>query len=227
MSLNSVLKADKRHEAGKGVARKLRAAGQIPAVVYGDGQEAVPVTLDAHDTSVLFHRISVDNTIVSLEIDGDDGGIDTLVREVQVHPFKPVIMHVDFLRLRQGVAVDVDVPVHLEGTSEGVRVGGGIMEQIIHSLAVRCIPSKIPESIEIDVTTLEVGDSIHVSDLAEREGVEILTDPVQTICAVVLPKAIEEEEEEDELLEGVELEEGAEREDGEATAEASEEGSEG
>ncbi|MDH3224554.1 MAG: 50S ribosomal protein L25/general stress protein Ctc [Gemmatimonadota bacterium] len=225
MSLDSVLKAELRTSAGKGSARKLRSAGQIPAVVYGDGQESVPVTLDAHDTSVLFHRISVDNTIVSLEIDGDDGGIDTLVREVQVHPFKPIILHVDFLRLRKGVAVDVDVPVHLEGTSEGVRVGGGIMEQVIHTLAVRCIPSNIPESIVIDVTSLEVGDSVHVSDLKEREGVEYLTDPVQTICAVVLPKAVEEPEEE-ELLEGEELAEGAEPVEGEAAA-ASDEGTEG
>ena len=225
MSLDSVLKAERRTSAGKGSARKLRSAGQIPAVVYGDGEEAVPVTLDAHDTSVLFHRISVDNTIVSLEIEGDDGGVDTLVREVQVHPFKPIILHVDFLRLRKGVAVDVDVPIHLEGTSEGVRVGGGIMEQVIHTLSVRCIPSNIPESIVIDVTALEVGDSVHVSDLKEREGVEYLTDPVQTICAVVLPKAVEEPEEE-ELLEGEELEEGAEPAEGEEAA-ASDEGSEG
>ena len=206
MSSNAVLKAEKREGAGKGVARKLRSAGQIPAIVYGDGQDPLPLQLDAHDTSVLFHRISVDNTIVSLDIAGE-GGIDTLVREVQVHPYKPIIMHVDFLRLRKGVAVDVDVPIHLDGVPEGVRLGGGILEQVIHTLSVRCIPSKIPEAITVDVTALDVGDSFHVSDLEDIEGVEYMADPVQTICAVALPKA--EAEVEGEELEGEALEEGA------------------
>ncbi len=201
MSSTATLKAVKREGAGKGVARKLRGAGQIPAVVYGGGKDTIPLALDTHETEVLFHRISVENTIVSLEIEGAKGGVDTLVREVQTHPYRPVIMHVDFLRLRKGVAVDVDVPIDLDGTPEGVRTGGGIMEQILHSIEVRCIPSKIPESIVIDVTGLEVGDSIHVSDLEALEGVEFQADPTQTICAVVLPKVVEEEEEEDELAE--------------------------
>ena len=222
MSSNALLKAEKREGTGKGVARKLRQAGRIPAVVYGDGETAESLSLDAHDTSVLFHRISVDNTIVSLDIEGEKGAIDTLVREVQVHPFRPWILHVDFLRLRKGVAVDVDVPVHLEGTPEGVRLGGGIVEQNIHALSVRCIPSKIPEVIVVDVTHLDIGDSLHVSELDEIEGVEFLTESIRTICSVALPKAAISEAEEEEDLEGLELmPEGEES----PTEESSEEGS--
>lgn len=219
MSSNATLKAVKRESAGKGVARKLRGASRIPAVVYGGGKESISLTLDAHETEVLFHRISVDNTIVSLKIEGAKSGVDTLIREVQTHPYKPVILHVDFLRLRKGVAVDVDVPIDLDGTPEGVRTGGGLMEQILHSIEVRCIPSKIPESIVIDVTGLEVGDSIHVADLPAIEGVEFQADPTQTICAIVLPKVVEEEVEEEELLELEEAEAAEEEADEETSSE--------
>lgn len=203
MSQNATLKATTRSDAGKGVARKLRRAGQIPAVVYGDGADSLPLSLDAHDTLVLFQRISVENTIVSLDTDKGES-IDTLVREVQVHPFRDDILHVDFLRIRKGMAVDVNVPVRLEGVPDGVRLEGGILEQIIHDLSVRCIPSKIPEVIEVDVSGLAVGESVHVSDLPTEEGFEILADPVRTICLVSMPRvAAESDTDEDEAEDGV------------------------
>lgn len=211
MSMHAILKAEKRDARGKGVARKLRAAGRLPAVVYGQGGEALSITLDTAETSQLFHGISVENTIVDLSVEGEES-FQTLVREIQVHPFRPDVMHVDFYRLQKGVKVDVEIPVHLIGTPVGVKTGGGILQQVVYELPVKVIPSMIPESFDIDVEAIEVGGSIHVSDLTLPEGVEeIGLDADQTICTVVLPRAVvaEDEEEGDEDAEGVASDEAA------------------
>jgi large subunit ribosomal protein L25 len=122
---------------------------------------------------------------------------------------------VDFLRIQKGVAVEVDIPVSLDGTPVGVREAGGILEQIINELRVKCIPSMIPEVISLDVTDLAVGDSLHVSDVDLGEGVDLLVEADRTICSVQVPKVVEVEVEEEELDE--ELEEGVE--EAEAAAE--------
>jgi large subunit ribosomal protein L25 len=197
MSMHAILKAEKRDARGKGVARKLRAAGRLPAVVYGQGGEALSITLDTAEVSHLFHNISVENTIVDLAVEGEQS-FQTLVREVQVHPFRPDVIHVDFYRLQEGVKVDVEIPVSLVGTPVGVKMGGGILQQIVYELPVKVIPSMIPESFDVDVEGLDVGDSIHVSDLTLPEGVEeIGLEADQTICTVVLPRAAAAEDEED------------------------------
>lgn len=204
MSMHATLKADKRDAAGKGVARKLRAAGRLPAVVYGQGEEALSITLDAAETLHLFHNISVENTIVDLTVEGEGESFQTLVREIQMHPHRPDLVHVDFYRLQKGVKVDVEIPVNLVGTPEGVKSGGGILQQVIYELPVSVIPSMIPDSFDIDVSALEVGDSLHVSELTLPEGVEeIGLDPERTICTVVLPRAAlaEDEEGDDEAAE--------------------------
>ncbi len=224
MSQTATLKAVPRLESGKGVARKLRQTGHIPAVVYGGDDDTLSVTLDAHETLVLFRKISVENTIVALDVDKGDK-IDTLVRAVQVHPYRDDILHIDFLRIQKGMAIDVNVPVNLTGVPEGVRLEAGILEQIIHDLSVRCIPSKIPEVIEIDVTALAIGDSIHVSDLPTEEGVEIQADSSRTICLVSMPRVVVEptDEEGDEDEEGAEEGEAADG-DEDAAADASDAG---
>jgi large subunit ribosomal protein L25 len=207
MSMHATLEAQVRQGTGKGVARKLRAAGRLPAVVYGQGGDALAVTVDAHDARHLFERISVDNTIVEIAVDGDR--IETLVREVQVHPSRAELLHVDFYRVQKGVRVEVEIPVHLNGTPVGVKSQGGVVQQVIHELPVLTIPSLIPDSFEVDVSALDVGDSIHVSDLELPEGVEVLLDGERTVCSVIVPKglAAEDEEEEEAAEEG---EEGAE-----------------
>jgi large subunit ribosomal protein L25 len=201
MSDKTVLKAEKREGTGKGVARKLRQAGRVPAVLYGRDLESMHLSVDAHDAEQLFHSISVDNTIVSLEVEGEKEAFTTLVREIQMHPWKASMIHVDFLRIQAGVAVDLDVPVELEGVPAGVRLGGGVLEQVIHDLPVRCIPSKIPESFVLDVTDLELNDTLHVSDIPLEEGIEIRVAPERTICSVALPRIEEPEEGEAEELE--------------------------
>ncbi len=209
MSTKVELAAVKRGETGKGAARKIRSAGRIPAVVYGRNLDAMSLTVDSHEALRLFQSISVENTIISLSIDGEEE-MDILVREVQSHPFRTELIHVDFYQIQRGVALEVDIPVVLMGTAEGVRTGDGIMDQTVHDIRVKCIPSLIPTSFEVDVTLLEVGDSLHVSDITIGEGIELITDVGQTICSVALPKVVEVEEPEEELEEGVELVEGEE-----------------
>ena len=221
MSNDTTLNAQKRDDKGKGAARKLRQQGRVPAVLYGRELDSVHLSVDAHEVEHLFHSISVDNTIVKLAVDGDSEPYETLVREIQTHPWRASLLHIDFLRIQKGVAVDVDVPLRLLGVPLGVKSEGGVLEQVIHDIPVRCIPSKIPAAIEVDVSELNLNEALHVSDIALEEGVEIRIAEERTICSVAIPKIIEEQVEEEELAEG-ELPEG---EEGlEEAAAASEEG---
>ena len=220
MSNAVTLSAQKRGGAGKGVARKLRAAGRVPAVLYGRDLEPLHLSLEMREAEQLFHSISVDNTIVELAVEGEKEVYQTLIREIQVHPLRLSLTHADFLRIQEGVTVDVNVPLRLVGTPEGVKNSGGVLEQIIHDLALRCIPSKIPGSIDVDVAHLDINESLHIYDIEFEEGVEVMVEQKRTVCSVAIPKVIEEPEEEEELLEG-ELLEGEVPEDGVPPAEGS------
>jgi large subunit ribosomal protein L25 len=193
MTGKTALRAKRRYESGKGAARKIRSAGQVPAILYGKDQESIPLTIDAREALRLFHSISVENTIINVQIDEDKEEMETLVREIQMHPFRPGIVHVDFFCIERGVALEVEIPVNYVGTPHGVREGG-ILEIILHEFRVKCTPSKIPKSIEIDVIRLDIGDSIHVGEIKMEEDVELLTDPEQTACIVSAPRIEEEEE---------------------------------
>lgn len=188
------LKAARRIDTGKEHARKLRAQGRIPAVLYGKDMDAMSLSLDLQETEYLFQRIAVENTILDLIIDGEKEPVQTLIREIQSHPHRTGLLHVDFLRIQKGVAVEVEIPVNLEGVPAGVRDSGGVLEQMVNEIRVKCIPSMIPEVVSIDVTGLGVGDSIHVYDVDLGEGVEILVDPDRTICNVAIPRAAAVEE---------------------------------
>lgn len=193
---NVRLSAERREGTGKGIARKLRQTGRVPAVLYGREMEAIHISVDAHDAELLFRSIPVDNTIIELSLTGEKQPFQTLVREIQTHPWRGTLVHVDFLRIQKGVKVDVNVPLDLVGTPVGVREHGGVLEQTIHDLPIRCVPSEIPESIEIDVSALDLHDSLHVSDLDVAEGIEIQLPGERTICSVSVPRATIEEEEE-------------------------------
>jgi large subunit ribosomal protein L25 len=218
MTMNATLKAEKRQDTGKGAARKLRSAGRLPAVVYGQGEDATHLTLDTAEARYLFERISLENTIVNLEVEGDGSPVPTLIREIQVHPFRPELIHVDFYKVEEGVKVEVNIPLNLEGMPAGVKNDGGTLAQIVYELPVRVIPSKIPDVITVDVTALEIGDSLHVYDLELEDGLETEMDADRTLATVVMPKGIAEDE-------GEELEEAAEPElIGEDAPEDAEEG---
>ncbi|MEQ1857139.1 MAG: 50S ribosomal protein L25 [Longimicrobiales bacterium] len=212
------LKAKKRDDSGKGSARTLRREGRVPAVIYGRELEPVHLSVDAHEAQKLFHSISVDNTIVDLDVEGEKKPYQTLVREIQMHPWRPVMQHVDFLRIQEGVAVDLEVPIRLSGVPAGVRLGGGVLEQMVHDLPIRCVPSKIPEAFELDVTGLEVNQSLHVSDIKLAEGVESRIPADRTICLVAIPRLVEEAVTVAPTVEGAEGAEGAAPAEGAAAA---------
>jgi large subunit ribosomal protein L25 len=178
------LAAQLRQDKGKSATRKMRAAGRVPAVVYGHGDETRMLTVDAHELDLLFKRVHYENTIIELDIEGKT--VKTLVREVQAHAHRPFLMHVDFQQVHAGEKVHVEIPVRPHGTAVGTRTGG-IFMQAVTDLPVRCLPDNIPESIDIDVSGLEIGDSIHLRDIPLPEGVEPEIDLDQTICSVTPP----------------------------------------
>ena len=187
----ATLSAETRTETGKGVARKLRAAGRVPAVVYGHAREPQALSLTTRELEKLLSQISTGSTVVELTL----GGVTTktLIREVQRHPFKKQILHVDFQELVAGEKVTVEIPLVFVGTPEGVRLSGALLEQILHSIEVLVDPANIPNHIDVDVTNLAMGHSLHVRELTLPEGLEVLSDEDATVCAVVAPRAVVEE----------------------------------
>jgi large subunit ribosomal protein L25 len=185
------LSAEARTETGKGVARKLRAAGRVPAVVYGHAREAQALSLQTRELEKLLSSIATGSTVVELSLGG--ATTKTLIREVQRHPFKKQILHVDFQELVAGEKVTVEIPLVFVGVPEGVRLSGALLEQILHSIEVLVDPANIPNHIDVDVTNLAMGHSLHVSELALPAGLEVLTDEDATVCAVVAPRAVVEE----------------------------------
>ena len=217
--MEAKLNLEPRERAGKGVARKLRRAGRVPGVVYGGDGDAVMVSMESREAINLFQNISVENTILELDLEGDS--TQALVREIQTHPHRTELIHVDFMRITAGVAIEVSVPLHLIGIPQGVRSEGGMLDQIFHDVPVKCIPSAIPEVIEVDVSHLEIGDALRAKDLTMPPDVENLLDPERTICLVSAPRAEEEEETDEDALEGV-VAEGEEAPEAEAAADDAE-----
>ena len=187
---NASLVAETRNDTGKGVARKLRAAGRVPGVIYGHKREAQGLSVNARELDRLLGSIAAESTVVELNV----GGIatNTLIREIQRHPFKRMVLHIDFQELVAGEKVSVHVPLVFVGTPEGVRSSGALLEQVIHSIDIRVDPANIPNHIDVDVSHLAMGHSLHVGDLELPEGVEVLTDEDATVCACVAPRAVVE-----------------------------------
>ena len=181
------LSAEPRSETGKGVARKLRAAGRVPGVIYGHAREATGLSLVARDFEKLLQHIAAGSTVIDLTLGG--ATTKTLIREIQRHPFKKQILHVDFQELVAGEKVTVDVPLVFVGVPEGVRLSGALLEQIMHSISVVADPTNIPNHIDVDVSHLAMGHSLHVRDLKLPEGIEVLSDEDATMCAVIAPRA--------------------------------------
>jgi large subunit ribosomal protein L25 len=180
------LNASLRSETGKGHARKLRAAGQVPGVIYGHGREPQGLAVNAREFNKLSERIRLTSTVIELALDGKVA--KTLIRELQRHPISRQPLHIDFQELVAGEKVTVSVPLKFVGTPEGVKTGGGILEEVMHQIEVRCDPANIPDHIDVDVTALTIGHSLHVGDLKLPEGVETTEDAQQTIAVVSAPK---------------------------------------
>jgi large subunit ribosomal protein L25 len=180
------LSAKKRTESGKGAARKLRGAQQIPGIVYGHNREPQMLALDWRELERMLERVAPETTVIELDIEGATSR--TLIREIQRHPFKRQILHVDFLELVAGERVTVDIPLVLVGTPAGVRNSAGVLDQILREVTVEVDPSNIPNHIDVDVSRLEVNESLHVGDLVVPEGVEIQDEAESTVCVVAPPR---------------------------------------
>jgi large subunit ribosomal protein L25 len=188
--MEASLNARPRAEHGKGAARKLRAAGRVPVVVYGHGDETHSLSVDALELEKLLARISVENTLLQVAVEGGET-TRALIREVQMHPFKPEVLHMDLLQVHAGEAIRLQIPVRLVGTPDGVRNGGGVMDQVLYDLEVECLPRDIPDAIEVDVSALGVGESARVHDVSV-DNVKILNDadlPIVSVLAPTVPAA--------------------------------------
>ena len=187
---NATLKASRRDTAGKGAARKLRGTGQVPAVLYGHGDRTESLADDAHDLDLLQHHVNPENTLIGLDIDGQRA--DVLIRELQRHPYRPEVLHVDFLLVHSDELLKLDIPVRLTGTPVGVLDEGGVLDQVLYELHVECLPRNIPEAAEVDISGLHVGDSVRVSDIS-MPNVTILMDGDLPVASVLQPRVQEEE----------------------------------
>jgi large subunit ribosomal protein L25 len=189
MAQQATLQAARRSGTGKGVARALRRDGKVPGVIYGHNREPEAVVVDA---IALLKTLQGANSSSVLDVVVDGGTpVKALVREIQRDPVRPTsIIHVDLYEVQADETVVVDIPVHLTGTPDGVRNFGGVLDLVLHSLEIEVLPGDIPERLELDVTHLGVGESLHVSDVTIPKAV-ILNDPELAICSVVASRVEE------------------------------------
>ena len=206
------LAAENRSDAGKGAARRLRASGRVPAVLYGHGSKPEHLSVDARQFGQALRTDAGVNVLIELEV-GRARHL-ALAKEIQRHPVRGHLIHVDFIQVRRGEKVHVQVPVHLVGEAPGVREGGGIADQDIYQLNVEAEVTAVPEAVEADVSGLGIGDVLRVADLKAPNGAVILDDPEASVVSGVAP-AVEAEPEAEEAEEG-EAAEGAEAEAEEA-----------
>lgn len=225
------LVAEKREATGKGVARRLRAAGRVPAVLYGAGLESEALSIDAKDLYHVLHTGAGANVLVDLVVDGTQHLI--IPRDVQRDHIHGRYIHVDLLAVRRDEKIHLSIPVRIVGDSVGVKAGG-VVEHHLWELEVESLPGDVPEAIDADISALEIGMSLRVSDLVAPKGATILTNPDESVVAVQQPQMAVELEEEEAAAEAEAAEgegeggegEGAEGEGGEGAGE-SEERSEG
>ncbi len=184
------LSASARSAVGKGVARSLRRDGRVPAVIYGHARAPQALSVDARELGRLLEHVSSETTVIELAVDGTMSR--TLIRDIQRHPVKRAIIHVDFQELVAGEKVTVNIPIILTGTSIGVRLNAGILTQVMSELECRVDPANIPNRIEVDVTNVNVGGSVHVGELNIPAGVEVLAESRDTVLTVSASRAGEE-----------------------------------
>jgi len=187
-----VLKSALREGVGKGVARKLRVAGSIPAVYYGRGEQPIPLSVQSRELEGILHAAAGSNVIVDLQVGGGDvTERKAILREIQRHPVRGDILHVDLQHISLTEKITVEVEVQLSGTPVGVKDEGGILEPLLREVELECLLTDIPSHITVDVTHLTIGESVHVSDL-KVENAEILTEAERTVATVVPPTVLEE-----------------------------------
>jgi large subunit ribosomal protein L25 len=178
------LGATKREETGKGNARKVRASGKVPGVLYGGGIDPVAIAVDRREFVTALKTDAGLNVLLDIELDGST--TLALTRELQRDPVKGTLLHADFVKVDRKTAIEIEVPVHLVGEAAGAKEGGAL-EQPLFSVHVRCLPTEVPEYVEADVSTLAIGEALRVADLATGKDYEILNDPTTIVALVAQP----------------------------------------
>ena len=205
------LNVQSRDELGKSASRRLRRSGRIPGTVYGANKEPQSISL-SHDD--VLHRLDHEafySSILTINFDAESQQV--VLKDLQRHPYKSEILHIDFLRIDEKQKITMRVPLHFtnEHLCAGVKTGGGVVSRILTELEISCLPKDLPEFIDVDLADVELGDTVHISDIELPEGVEVYAllhggDATAPVASVNLPKGILEEEELEEELEGAEVE---------------------
>ncbi|HEY7915527.1 MAG TPA: 50S ribosomal protein L25 [Acidimicrobiales bacterium] len=209
------LAAEAGRQTGSSSTRRLRAQGKIPGVVYGHGSDPIPVAVGAREFQIAMSGEAGLNTLLSLAV--GKGSYLTLARDIQRHPFRNVVTHVDFQIVRRDEVISAEIPINLVGEAVEVHHGDGVVDQQLFTLAIKAKPSDIPPSVDLDISGLTIGGSLHVSDITVPGGVELESDPEATVVAGQPPRVQITEEEEAEAA-GIAVEAGEE-----APSEASDE----
>jgi large subunit ribosomal protein L25 len=201
-----VVQTETRTELGKNANRRLRATGRIPCVVYGSNLETTHITVDPADVIRILQSESGHNTIFKLKV--EEQLSDVLIRDLQLDPLKGTLIHADFQTVAMDEVMVFQVPIEVQGTAVGVKNEGGILDVVMREIDLECLPRDVPDSIPVDISELEIGDAVRVSELVVNEKVTILSDTELVVVHVVPPRVEVEEEvvEEEELEEGVEPE---------------------
>jgi len=188
--MDVTLQAVKRGDKGKNEARRHRAAGRLPAIVYGTGNQPIPVTVEPKALSRILHSDSGANTLITLRVEGESDA-RVLVKEYQLDPITHDLLHADFYRVAMDKVIQVTVPITLKGDAKGVKLQGGIVDFVTRQIEIECLPGDIPEHIDVDVTELMMNDGVRVRDLATGGKWTSLTEPETLIVHLVAPRAEE------------------------------------
>ncbi|OZB05195.1 MAG: 50S ribosomal protein L25/general stress protein Ctc [Idiomarina sp. 34-48-12] len=203
-TIDFTIQAELRTDTGKGASRRLRRAEKVPAILYGADKEAVSITLDHNKVNNMADHEAFYSHILTLVIDGKKH--EAILKDVQRHPYKPKLTHLDFQRVVKGQKLHTHVPVHFinEATAVGVKQEGGVVVHHIADLEVSCLPKDLPEYVEVDIANLKLGETLHLTDLNMPKGVELVEltkgeDHDQAVVSITAPrveKEVEETEEE-------------------------------
>jgi len=183
------LQATTRHETGKNVSRRLRAAGQVPATLYGADEAPVTSAVAKRELAALIRRHGR-SRIIYLDLDGTS--IPVKIASLQLDPVRDTVIHADFMRVRMNELTNFTVPLRVHGEPDGVRNSDGILDVVLHNLEIRCLPGDLPDSIDVDVTSLGVGSHLSVGQLKLGDKIEVLTDAESVIATCISPRAAAE-----------------------------------
>ena len=183
----------KRSLEGTSASRRMRRAGSLPGIVYGIDSNPLSVELETHVVEQVLHHHASETILVDIDLEGE-GAVSVVIKDVQHHPVSGALVHVDLQRVAANQTLQVEVSLELEGEPEGVKVGG-LLDHVMHTILVECLPGDLPEMVNVDVSELEIGSSIHVSDLKLGSKITVLSDADAVVAGVSAPRVVQEEDE--------------------------------